>query len=145
MPKLVIGFSVGREVVERMNRASKRLWICTPYIGQRYIELLALSKKRGLDVRILVRKCVENRDIIEKARILELELRLLEKLHAKIYIIDDQCIIGSLNLTESGIEYNMELLLIIDKESEPELFNNLEKAFELLWIISQPISTDSTN
>ena len=140
MPKLIIGFRAGREVVERINRASRRLWICTPYIGQQYIELLALSKRRGLDVRILIRKCIENRVVVEKARALGLKPRLLENLHAKIYIIDNQCIIGSLNLTESGIEYNMELLLIIDKESESELFDSLEKAFQILWTISQPIS-----
>ncbi|HID80317.1 MAG TPA: hypothetical protein EYP48_01195 [Ignisphaera sp.] len=140
MPKLVIGFRAGREVVELMNKASKRVWVCTPYIGQRYIEFLALNKRRGLDVRILIRKCIENRVVIEKARTLGLELRLLENLHAKIYIIDNQCIVGSLNLTESGIEYNIELMLVIDKESDSELFDSLEKAFQLLWTISQPIS-----
>ena len=64
---------------------------------------------------------------------------MLENLHAKVYIIDNQCIVGSLNLTESGIEYNIELLLIIDKESGSELFDSLEKAFQLLWTISQPL------
>ncbi len=57
-----------------------------------------------------------------------------EQLHSKIYIIDDVAIIGSANLTESGLFRNIEFVAVI---RNPELIKEIEDLFE--EIVEHPI------
>ncbi len=134
MPKLIIGIKAGHELLNCIYSATRRIWICSPYIAPRYLERLAA--RRDLDIKIITRKCAENRPVFELAKRWGLELRVLKSLHAKLYIIDELAFIGSANLTEAGLEQNIELILSISKVRDAELFNELEKAFEILWSIS---------
>ncbi len=134
MPRLIIGIRAGRELLNSVYSATRRIWVCTPFITPRYLEILA--HRSDLDVRIITRRCAENKPILELAKRWSLKLRVLESLHAKLYIIDEHAFIGSINFTEAGLEQNIELVLSISKTQDAELFNELEKAFEILWSIS---------
>jgi len=57
-----------------------------------------------------------------------------EQLHSKMYIVDDVAIVGSANLTESGLFRNIEFVAVI---RDPELIKEIEELFE--EIVEHPI------
>ena len=60
-----------------------------------------------------------------------LEVRIAEKLHAKMYIIDDKiAITGSANLTERGMYGNYEQ---IDIKMDPSSVVRIYDGFTKLW------------
>ena len=57
-----------------------------------------------------------------------------EQLHSKMYIVDDVVIVGSANLTESGLFRNIEFVAVI---KDPELIKEIEELYE--EIVEHPI------
>lgn len=87
------------------DKAEERLWIAAPYLGSYTTvqEILgsAWLKKHRVSFKLLT-------DVKELNSVSALSIMLLKKrglihslrgLHAKIYVIDNYCIIGSANLT----------------------------------------------
>jgi hypothetical protein len=73
-------------------------------------------------------------EIIEQGPVELIEARLRNRDHAKIYIIDDSCVvIGSSNLTVGGLRLNVEGVGIID---EPERVADWVQQFEKYWTSS---------
>lgn len=54
------------------------------------------------------------------------------KFHTKLYIIDDIAIVGSANLTDSGLKANRELSVLL-KRNRDEVFCELPGLFDDLW------------
>ena len=104
--------------------------------------LIKISRK-GVKIRVLTwmpepgGEVDEYRYHVESLRILKnnvsenLEVRVAEKLHAKIYIVDDKVVItGSANLTERGMHGNYEH---IDVKMDPGLVLRIHNEFIKLW------------
>ncbi len=51
--KTISGKGVGREIEPLLRKARKRIWIATPYISKRYVELLLKKAEEGVDVRVI--------------------------------------------------------------------------------------------
>ena len=60
-------------------------------------------------------------------------------LHSKVIISDEKVIFGSANFTDSGINYNNELSILIDQEESLKIIKNW---FNEWWNITKPISND---
>ena len=59
------------------------------------------------------------------------ELRIVENLHAKLYLFDDKsAIITSANLTHHGLNQNIEYGILVD---ETELFADIRAEVDRLW------------
>jgi len=130
--KIVIGFHVGRELVNAISSARERVWICTPYIGRKAIEILS-KLGSDIDIKIVTRQYVENREAIEFLMSRGIDIKILPSLHAKIYIVDRTVFIGSMNLTDTSLFNNIEASIVLDYDSEKDLVLEVEKAFEMLW------------
>ena len=122
------GRGVGKEIVDRIRSAKSRIWIISPFISDMYMDLLKSKYEKGLDVRIITTSKID----------LDCARRPREFAHAKIYIIDDTGFYGSMNLTDSGVSKNYE---IID-HVKPEQLPKLEKLFLKLWDNSLPIKEE---
>ena len=122
------GYGVGKEIIDKIKSAKSRIWIVSPFISEKYAELLKLKCEEGLDVKIITISEI-NLDCARKPK---------EFAHAKIYIIDDIGFYGSMNLTDSGVNKNYE---IID-HVEPEQLSELERMFLKLWENSLPIKKE---
>jgi len=135
---------VGRIIVPLLQSAKKSIDISSPFISPKYARMLVEKSKNGIKVRVLTRIPKSEEEIIEKhgyhlesLKILEenisdyLDVKIVEKLHAKIYIIDNKIAIsGSANLTETGMYGNYEH---IDVKFNPRDVSKIINQFEGLW------------
>ena len=114
------------------DNAKHRIWICTPFIGGRkdVLRIIGWSwKKSDIDFRIItdIETGFIRQDIFnEFVRNQPDSIRSLKSLHAKIYIIDDWCLVSSANLTGTAFckryEIGTDDVDIIEME---EFFNSL--------------------
>ena len=56
-----------------------------------------------------------------------------ERFHAKFYLFDDTAILGSANLTNSGMMANREGVICLDQEEDAEAISELRALFAELW------------
>jgi Phosphatidylserine/phosphatidylglycerophosphate/cardiolipin synthases and related enzymes len=105
--------------------------------------MLVNISRKGVKIRILTwmpelgEEVDEYRYHVESLKILKdnvsenLEVRIAEKLHAKIYIVGDKVVItGSANLTERGMYGNYEH---IDVKMDPSSVLKIHNEFIKLW------------
>ena len=137
--------SVGKILEPLLRKAENSLDISSPFISLRYAKMLVEKSKEGVMVRVLT-SMPEGREFKYHLEALEalkrnlsdtLELRIMESLHAKTYIIDRKlAVTGSANLTESGLYKNLEHIEI---KMEPKTVESNVKMFEKMWKSAKPI------
>ncbi len=134
---------VGKIIEPILGEAGKSINVSSPFISPRYARMLVDKSRNGIKIRVLTwmpepgEEIDEYRYHIESLRILRnnvsenLEVRIAEKLHAKMYIIDDKiAITGSANLTERGMYGNYEH---IDIKMDPSSVLRIHNEFAKLW------------
>lgn len=130
---------------KKCDNAKKRIWIVSPFIGA-IKDVMKIIGGRwmlpSIDFRILTdiesgfirqdsyNEFVENR----------IEIRHLLSIHAKIYIIDDWCLVTSANLTGTAFFCRYEMGISSDNVGDVELIfeNWWEKATIVESIINKP-------
>ncbi|SDX55294.1 PLD-like domain-containing protein [Albimonas donghaensis] len=95
----------------------------------------ALTDK-GCDVRLIVRfSPITTPDALRKAlenpRV-KTRYFTAARFHMKLYIVDDIALIGSANLTDSGLKSNRELSILL-RQGRDEAFHSLPGLFDDLW------------
>ncbi len=130
LTRLVVGTYVGRELLDALRKARRRVWIACPYISCSVAALLPLVE----DGRILTSPESELRLCVSVVKERGYEVKFLELLHAKLFIVDSLAFVGSVNLTSVGLRKNIELLIIL--EEGEELFRDILKVFEALWAMA---------
>ncbi len=138
---------VGKVIEPLLRDSRKSIVVSSPFISPRYARMLVDKSKQGVKVRVLTwipEPGEEGYDYhVESLRILRenlndnLEVRVADQLHAKIYVVDGKiAIIGSANLTESGMYGNVEH---IDIKLDPKLVLEISRGFDNLWSVSRDI------
>ena len=136
------------DVLDEIKSAQSELRISSPWLSQSVLEkFLEELLERGVRVKMLT-KFPEvgekyHREALEYINCLRerfpdlLEVKLLDNLHAKLVIVDDKLLVtGSMNLTESGIHRNIEVVLRV---REKDAINEAIEQFERLW--TMPVMT----
>lgn len=117
-----------RNLIRRISRARKRVWITNPYFAPSGTLLRALTKasKNGADVRILVPRnsdvffmpwiATAYYNVVLKggARVYEYLPRML---HAKTAIIDNWPIVGSSNFNRRSLVHDFEVDCVLSQEA----------------------------
>ena len=117
-------FAVSDALSQLLSKAQNRLLISSPWVGKGFIDLIRRTVPDGISISILTRLPKESYDNsfdalaslfeLAEAHRWKIEIRCTSKHHPKFIIVDDtSCLAGSLNPTESGIYYNLELGFII--------------------------------
>lgn len=113
----------GERLKALLAGAERQVLLCAPFIKAKVLQTLLSVVAPGVDVRIVTRwrpeevaTGVSDLEVFEVAgERLRTELLLLDDLHAKLYIADDKCLLGSANLTASALGWaepgNVELLV----------------------------------
>jgi len=113
----------GERIKELVGGARREVIICAPFIKAKVLGIILGTVPQGVSVRIVTRwlpaevaaglSDLEVFDIAKERA--HTELSLLDALHAKLYLADDDCLVGSANLTASGLGWcphsNVEILL----------------------------------
>ncbi|MDW7970749.1 MAG: phospholipase D-like domain-containing protein [Nitrososphaerota archaeon] len=126
---------MGSIIDEHIFSAKDYVWICSPWISNSYAKRLSQLSNKGVSIKIITMDDERNREaisILDRSSIELLTIKLkYGTLHAKIYIMDGKyAICGSANLTESGINNNIESIILFD---EIQIIRELERDFMRLW------------
>jgi len=132
-------------IIRNLKISKKRIWFCSPWITRkdigRYLDkaedvriILGFSKKQ--DMKISDLEFLEKMD--KKNNI---QVRVNDKAHRKIYIFDSFALIGSSNLTHMGLgqstNSNLESSVASD---DPKILNGAIRHFQDTWNNSIPLS-----
>lgn len=113
----------GDRLVDHVSRATKTVLLCAPFIKVGVAKSLLASIHADVQVDIVTRwHAAEVAAGVSDLEVFELaasrpntSLRLLDQLHAKLYLSDDRLLVGSANLTARALgwcdEPNLELLV----------------------------------
>lgn len=127
----------GQKLVDTLNskcrNAKKRIWIASPFIG--FIKDVKkiigdVWMQPNIDFRILTDAShgFIKKDTFEEVKQLSC-IRSLDSLHAKIYIIDDWCLITSANLTRTAFSKRYEIGSVVEEHD----FADVESVYNEWW------------
>jgi cardiolipin synthase len=125
-------------LVERIDHAEHRLWICNAYFSPSgaVINAIKRAQERGVDVRLVV---ADRSDVMlfpmlsatYYADLLKVGIAIfyyqIGMLHAKIMLIDQQCVVGSTNLNHRSFYHDLELDVVL---SSPHLIEEAQQLIE---------------
>src|SRR4051794_39146965 len=115
MHAIVSGQELADGLRLRCDKAKERIWITSPFIGDPSSVRRILGNrwltKSSMTVRLLTdlsnQSCKDPRSIRHFSNVGQ--VRSLEGMHAKIYIIDDDVLVTSANLTSTAFSARYEI------------------------------------
>lgn len=128
-----------RSLIQRIENAKKRIWVCSAYFAPSYRVLKAIkeARKHNVDVRIILPSISDvtifpilSRTYYQKlinqgVKIYEYQPSIL---HAKLMLIDNKCMIGSTNLNHRSFYHDLEMdIVLTKKESIKIIEGHLQK------------------
>ena len=129
---------------EHSARITRRLWIASPFISSEkmfyYLFQISKIKKHKPEFKLLTdlsHVSINNYNIL-KFFIENGELRTLENLHSKIYIMENYPVITSANMTFRGFYVNYESAIAGDNGD----INRYEQMYNELWSCGAVVSLD---
>jgi len=143
---------IRQSLLFQTRSASERVWLGTAYYlpGRRMLWSLRAARKRGVDVRLLLPGKINDHPAVYHAgrryyhRLLRQGIRIFEYqpafMHAKLYLCDNHCSIGSCNMDRWGLRWNLEANL---ESSDPALCGEAESFFAEAFEHSKEITLDA--
>ena len=124
--------SDGERLKALLEKAEHRVILCAPFIKAAVLRTILSVVPAKVPVLIFTRwRATEVAVGVSDLEVLQIaterphtELRLLDDIHAKLYLADDQCLVGSANLTASALgwsEHSNVELLISAKPTDPDI------------------------
>ena len=122
----------GERLKSLLKKARVRVILCAPFIKADVLKTILPIVPTNIPVQIFTRwRATEVAAGVSDLEVLQIanerphtELRLLNNLHAKLYLVDDLCLVGSANLTASALgwsEHSNIELLIPAKPTDPDI------------------------
>jgi phosphatidylserine/phosphatidylglycerophosphate/cardiolipin synthase-like enzyme len=124
--KFIYDDKITPAIYELIEQAEEELIIVSPYISLWGHLINKLDKLRTCNVCFIARKNQEGKldDLIKKMNEIRIELRVVENLHAKIYMNEKACIVSSMNLYEFSTSNSREIAVILqDKDTISDIRN----------------------
>ncbi len=123
----------GERLKELLAAARHRVVLCAPFMQAKVVETLLAVVADDVTVRLVTRwRAVEVAAGISDLGVLDVanarartEVLLLDDLHAKLFVADERCLVGSANLTGAALGWskfsNVELLVPVPVHNEDVL------------------------
>ena len=113
---------------------ASQAYLASPFFTT--IEPIQALTNRGCKVQLLVRLCSITppkilRQALDNPNV-TVRYYTSRSFHAKLYIIDDLALVGSANLTDSGLKTNREVSVVLRRDRDPG-FEALPAMFNLFW------------
>jgi len=128
----------GERIKELVGRAEREVILCAPFVKAQVLRIILGIISEGVWVRVITRwrpaevaAGLSDLEVYEIAtRRSHTELSLFESLHAKVYVSDDECLVGSANLTAMALGWckdsNLEILYPA-RRCDPDVANLLDR------------------
>jgi phosphatidylserine/phosphatidylglycerophosphate/cardiolipin synthase-like enzyme len=142
MAKFLNTSGVSYHLEELIKNTKDRLILISPYLqfSQRIKENLHALNIRKIDIRIVYRENKlapdENNWLSQQQGV---RTSLLQNLHAKCYLNENEAIVTSMNLYEFSQVNNNEMGILISKVNDPELYASVAEEAQRLLQISDEI------
>ena len=126
-------FSLASTLRAHCDSAKHRIWICAPFIGGRRDILRIIGgswMRRDIDFRVVtdIETGFIRQDTFEEFNSNHPgSIKSLKGLHAKVYIVDDWCLVSSANLTGTAFSKRYEI-----GTDDADLFE-VESFYNTLW------------
>jgi hypothetical protein len=127
---------------EMIKNASDRLILISPFLklNQRVQELLEDRNRLKIDIRLVYGKNDLQNEQIDWLKHREfIRTSFCQHLHAKLYLSESMCIVTSMNLYEFSQVNNNEIGVLIERESDPELYREAYDEAQRLVRISEEV------
>lgn len=141
----------GQQLVEELRKlsesVSKRLWIAVPYIGNpsSIRRILGRTWFNNPSVKVKLLTDVSDPTGIDTETLQYFhergQVKTLTGLHAKIYIIDDTCLVTSANLTNTAFSKRYEIGILCNTNQAKQII----KIFNLWWNKSENFKQEQVN
>ena len=126
-------------------KESPLTYLAAPYFTEAkpMVQELVNAAKKGNRIRLLIGL---NEATSPKAlRIIheesDISVRYLtSRFHAKIYVFEKAALLGSANLTNGGLRANREAVIMLDREFDTEVFEEVRTLFKELWETGQVLT-----
>ncbi|MFK4005015.1 phospholipase D family protein [Qipengyuania sp. NPDC077563] len=120
---------------------------CDAYLASPFFtttEPIGILTKRGCKVNLLVRLCsITPPPILRKAianPLVRIRYYTDREFHAKLYIVGDVALVGSANLTDSGLKTNREVSVVVRRNDDG--FDDLVSLYEMFWSSAETLTAD---
>tara|TARA_Y100001951_G_scaffold105223_1_gene120821 strand:- start:357 stop:1055 length:699 start_codon:yes stop_codon:yes gene_type:complete len=127
---------------ELIKNAKERLVLISPFLklNDRIKELLIDKDRLKIDVRIVYGKSeLQPEEIRWLNELAYVRTSFCKNLHAKCYLNEELCIIGSLNLYEFSQVNNNEMGVLIERSSDIELYKDAYEEAQRIIRISEEV------
>ena len=122
----------------KCDKAKRRIWIASPFIGSlKDVQKILGGRWMRPSIECRVLTDIENgfirQDTFKAFVDSQIEVKSLESIHAKIYVIDDWCLVTSANLTGTAFFCRYEMGIATEDISE------IVDTFERWWKMADPV------
>lgn len=142
-----------QSLIQRIQDAEKRIWICNAYFAptHRILKAIKNARSHNVDVRIILPSVSDITMFPVLSRTYYLKLinqgvKIYEYqpgiLHAKLILIDDQCMIGSTNMNHRSFYHDLEIDIVL---SNQDSITKIEKYLKKDMQDSIKITLDDIN
>src|SRR5436190_2010621 len=109
----------------RLMTQASRLYLAAPYFNSAKPIIEAASHGKFVQLLVGLNTATDPSALAQVMRAPHTAIRYLTyRFHAKIYLFDDTALLGSANLTDSGLMANREAVICLD---QPEDFDAIEE------------------
>jgi len=145
--KILHGQQLVKELRNLSENVTKRLWISVPYIGSPIAIRKILGKQWFESTSVNVKLLTDTSDLscINTESLEHFhdrgQVKTLAGLHAKIYIVDDACLVTSANLTSTAFSKRHEIGLLFSPNESKQIID----IFNGWWEKSDNVEPDQLN
>ena len=129
---VLFGSVLAEHLRQLADKVKRRIWVVSPYVGDRRTLFCVLGNRWQLDPRVDVRlltdaddnPCLNPRTL----RVFEArgQVKSLPGLHAKVYIVDNTAILASANLTRHGFVQRYEVGCHLDRKASQAVIRQVD-------------------
>ena len=124
-----------------IGNSNEKLFLVSPYlqIAGSLRHLIEERDLRKIDIRVVYRKDnkINAEDMSFLQELTSVKISACENLHAKCYLNENTAIIASMNLYLYSQQNNREMGIKVEKEGEPDLYNDILKEVMVILQTSQ--------
>lgn len=121
---------------------------CDAYLASPFfttVEPVELLTNRGCTVHLLVRLCSITtpnvlRNVLQNP-LVRVRYYTDRSFHAKLYIVGNVALVGSANLTDSGLKTNREVSVVLRKDKDSS-FDDLISLYDMFWSHAETLTVD---
>ena len=141
MAEFLTTTGISYNLEELIKNSEEKLFLVSPYlqIAGSLKHLIEERDLRKIDIRVVYRKDnkINAEDMSFLQELTSVKISACENLHAKCYLNENTAIIASMNLYQYSQQNNREMGIIVEKEKEPDLYNDIFKEVMVILQTSQ--------